>query len=225
MSKVVIFGNSHWASLAAFYLKHDSPHAVAGFTVDGRYLSGDSFEGLPVVAFEEIQRTFSPDDFEMFVPVSFKRMNHLRAEKYAHAKGKGYDLISYVSTKATIWPGFQCGDNCFILEGNNIQPYVEVGSNVVMWSGNHIGHHSKIKDHVMITSHVVISGSCVVEPYTFLGVNATIRDETVIARESLVGAGVTILEDTVEFNVYKAKTAVPAGIRSDELRAISHKSG
>ena len=225
MSKVVIFGNSHWASLAAFFLMYDSPHEVAAFTVDRKYLRGGTFENRPLVAFDDVQNQYPPDDYAMFVPVSFKQMNHLRAGKYAEAKAKGYDLISYVSSKATVWPGFTCGDNCFILEGNNIQPFVQVGSDVVMWSGNHIGHHSVIKDHVMITSHVVISGSCTIEPYSFLGVNATIRDETIIARETLVGAGATILKDTAEFTVHKSKSTEAAGFRSDELRAISHKSG
>jgi len=224
MSKVIIFGDSHWASLAHFYLKYDSVHQVAGFTVDGDCLRGKILHGLPVVPFEELQGLYPPDDFRMFLPISFKRMNHLRAEKYEQAKDKGYRLISYVSSKATTWPGFDCGDNCFIFEDNTIQPFVEIGNDVVMWSGNHIGHHTVIKDHVTITSHVVISGVCTVEPYCFFGVNATVRDETIIARETLVGAGVLILEDTHEFDVYKGTAAVPAGFRSDELRSISHKS-
>jgi len=224
MSKVIVFGDSHWASLAHFYLKHDSPHEVVAFTVDGSRLKTPCLFGLPVVPFEEVQALYPPEEFRMFLPISFKRMNHLRSERYEQAKGFGYRLISYVSSKATTWPGFSCGDNCFIFEDNTIQPFVEIGNDVVMWSGNHIGHHSVIKDHVTITSHVVISGACTIEPYCFIGVNATIRDETIVARETLVGAGVLILEDTAEFDVYKAKAAEPAGFRSDELRSISHKS-
>jgi sugar O-acyltransferase (sialic acid O-acetyltransferase NeuD family) len=222
MSRVVIFGNSTWASLAAFYLEHDSPHEVAAFTVDREHLAGDTFEGLPVVAFEDVQRHFPSDDFEMFVPISFKRMNHVRSEKYAQAKRKGYDLISYVSSRTETWPGFRCGDNCFIMEGNSIAPFVEIGNDVVMWCGSHIGHHSVVKDHVMMASHVVIAGSCTIEPYSFLGVNSTVRDNTVVARETLVGAGVTILEDTAPGDVYKARAEKPIGIRSVELRAIAH---
>src|SRR5438552_1795128 len=138
-------------------------------------------------------------------------MNHLRADKYFEAKKKGYELISYVSSKATVFPGFECGDNCFILEDNTIQPFVRIGSNVVMWSGNHIGHHSTIKDHVTITSHVVISGACTIEPFCFLGVNATVREETIIAHDTLVGMSMAILKDTNAFEVYKATAAEPAG--------------
>src|SRR5881397_3155019 len=167
-------------------------------------------------------RLFHSKEYQMFIPMSFKKMNHLRAEKYFSAKQRGYQLISYVSSKATVWPGFTCGDNCFIFEDNTIQPFVKIGNNVVMWSGNHIGHHTVIKDHVMITSHVVISGCCTIEPFCFFGVNATVRDETVIARETLVGMGVTILKDTKEFQVYKAAATEPTGFRSDQIRSLSH---
>ncbi|HVQ36982.1 MAG TPA: acetyltransferase [Pyrinomonadaceae bacterium] len=224
MAKIVVFGTSQWAELAHFYLTHDSPHEVVGFTIDGDYLKAPEYKGLPVVPFDEVEKHFPPGDFQMFIPISFKRMNHVRAEKYQSAKDRGYKLISYVSSKATTFPGFECGDNCFILEDNTIQPFVKIGNNVIMWSGNHIGHHSVIKDHVTITSHVVISGCCTVEPHCFFGVNATVRDETVIARETLVGMGVTILADTKEFEVYKLGSILPASFRSDQIRSLSHKS-
>lgn len=225
MAKVVIFGSSSLAELALTYLTHDSPHDVVAFAVDRSFVDAESFHGLPLVAFEDVETRYPPTEFQMFIPVSFKRMSHLRAERYYAAKEKGYELISYVSSRATVWPGFSCGDNCFIFEDNTIQPFVKIGSNVVMWSGNHVGHHSVIKDHVFITSHCVISGACTIEPYAFLGVNCTIRDETVIARETLVGAGALILKDTKEFEVYKGTPTAPAGFRSDELRSISHKTG
>ncbi len=224
MASIVIFGTSQWAELAHFYLTHDSVHEVAAFTLDRDYLNESTYKGLPVVAFDEIEKHYPPDRFKMFIPLSSQRINHVRAEKYADAKGRGYELISYVSSKATTWPGFQCGDNCFIFEDNTIQPFVKIGNDVVMWSGNHIGHHSTIKDHVMITSHVVISGCCTIEPYCFFGVNATVRDETVVARETLVGMSVAIQKDTKEFEVYRTPGSEPARIRSDQIRSLSHKS-
>jgi hypothetical protein len=50
MAAVVLFGTSDFASLAHFYLKHDSQHEVVGFTVERDYLpESGKFEGLPVV--------------------------------------------------------------------------------------------------------------------------------------------------------------------------------
>jgi len=225
MEKVIVFGVGQLASLAYFYLTHDSPYEVTGFTVDRDYLKESEFFGLPVVAFDEMEKLYPPNEYKMFLPISFKRMNHIRADKYNQAKAKGYNLISYVSSKATTWPGFVPGDNCFIFEDNTIQPFVEIGNDVILWSGNHIGHHTVIKDHVFISSHVVICGCCTIKPYCFFGVNSTVRDETIVAKETLVGAGALIMKDTKEYEVYIGKATEPAEFRSDEIRSISHKAG
>src|SRR6188768_1517644 len=143
MADVVIFGARDFASLAHFYLRHDSPHRVVGFTVHREFLPAEaSFEGLPIVPFEDLEIHFPPTQCLAFAPLSHRRMNRLREEVYVALKQRGYSLISYVSTRATVFPETPIGDNCFILEDNTLQPYVNIGNNVVIWSGNHIGHHS-----------------------------------------------------------------------------------
>ena len=222
--EVILFGVGQLASLAHFYFKHDSNYTVAGFTVDADYLDADTFEGLPVVAFEDVEHRFSPHTYEMFIPISFKRMSHARREKYEEAKKKGYTLASYVSSKATTWPDLDIGDNCFIFEDNTIQPYVKIGNNCILWSGNHIGHHSVIKDHVFITSHVVISGACTIENHCFFGVNATVRDETIVAEATLVGMGANILHDTKPYEIHLGQKSKIMPKKSMNLDSISHKS-
>jgi len=224
MSSVVVFGTGQLADLAHFYLTHDSIHQVAAFTVDAAYVDSPAHNGLPVVPFEEVAKHYPPGEFQMFIPISFKKMSHVRADRFRQAKEMGYRLVSYVSSKATVWPGFAPGENCFIFEDNTIQPFVKIGDDCVLWSGNHIGHHTTIKNHVFITSQVVISGACVIEDHCFFGVNATVRDETVIRHDTLVGAGALILKDTQPYEVYKAKGTEPASFRSDEIRSISHKT-
>ena len=217
MAKVVIFGTSQWAELAHFYLTHDSPHEVVAFTLDRDYLEEKQFKDLPVIAFDELEQHYPPAEYRLFIPISFKRMNHARAQKYEEAHARGYSMISYVSSKATIWPGFKCGENCFIFEDNTIQPFVTIGNNVVLWSGNHIGHHSQIKDHNFFTSHVVLSGHCVVNPHCFLGVNATIRDQVQLGEGTLVGMGANITRNTEPWSVYKADGCKPSKISSKDL--------
>jgi sugar O-acyltransferase (sialic acid O-acetyltransferase NeuD family) len=208
MSKVVIFGIQDFASLAHFYLSEDSPHEVVAFTVTREYMPTDTtFEGLPVVPFEELQRFYPPADYAFFAPMSHRNMNQLRARIYMEAESMGYTLISYISSKATVFSNVKIGKNCFILEDNTIQPFVTIGNNVVLWSGNHIGHHSVIKDHTLFTSQVVLSGHCVVEPYCFFGVNATLRDGLHFAEGTLVAMGACVTKDTEPWGVY---AGVPA---------------
>jgi sugar O-acyltransferase (sialic acid O-acetyltransferase NeuD family) len=202
MGKVVIFGVGELAEVANFYLTHDSPHKVAAFTADSAFLKTDQHMGLPAVPFERIEELYPPDEFRMFLPISYRNRNRLREAKVRQAKQKGYSLISYVCSRAITWPGLAVGENCFIFEANVIQPFVQIGDDVILWSGNHIGHHSRIGDHCFVASHVVVSGSVTVEPFCFLGVNATIRDGITIGREGIIGAGSLVLKDTQPGGVY-----------------------
>jgi sugar O-acyltransferase (sialic acid O-acetyltransferase NeuD family) len=218
MAKVIIFGVQDFAQLAKFYLQHDSEHEVVAFSVHERYLPEEkTFAGLPVVAFENVEKTYPPAGFKFFAPMSPSRMNKLRESVYNQAKQKGYEMISYVSSKATVFPGAAIGDNCFILEDNTIQPFTSIGNNVVLWSGNHIGHHGIIKDHVTFTSHVVLSGHCVVESFSFFGVNATIRDGIHIAEGSFIAMSAAVIKDTEPWGIYKGNPAQKGDRLSNEL--------
>jgi len=213
MSKAVIFGCRDFASLAHFYLKHDSDHEVVAFSVHRDYLPVEpEFEGLPIIALEDVASICPPISHLFFAPMSSSNMNRDRAKVYNDLKSMGYELLSYVSSRATTFSDFNCGDNCFILEDNTIQPYVRIGSNVVLWSGNHIGHHSTIRDHVLFTSHVVLSGHCEVGAYSMLGVNSTVRDGMTIAEGSLVAMSASIVKPTEPWGVYKG---VPAKRSAD----------
>ncbi|MCL2718597.1 MAG: acetyltransferase [Lachnospiraceae bacterium] len=203
MAKVIIFGVRDTAQLANFYLKNDTHHIVSAFTVSQKFMAVETFEGLPVVPFENIEKFYPPDEYKMFAPMTAgDDMSKSRAEIYYEGKRKGYKFISYISSKATVLTN-DIGDNCFILEDNTIQPFVSIGNNVVLWSGNHIGHHSIIRDHVFFTSHVVLSGHCDVSEYSFFGVNAAVRDGIKIAEESFIAMSATITKDTVPNGRYK----------------------
>lgn len=218
MAQVVIFGLRDFASLAHFYLKCDSPHEVVAFTVDRKFMPADAtFEGCPVVPFEDLESRFPPTRFAAFAPLSPQEINRFRHDVYRQFKQKGYRLISYVSSRATCFPGARIGDNCFILEDNTIQPFVEIGNNVVLWSGNHIGHHSTIGNHVFFTSHVVLSGHCAVEDFCFFGVNATVRDGLRIGQGTLVGMGAIISRDTERWSLFKARSTTLSDVSSIEV--------
>lgn len=217
---LVIFGAGEIADLAWFYFTHDSAYRPVAFTVDRAYIQSDTLHGLPVIAFEDLPRVHAPAEVEMFVALSYAKVNAVRASKVAAARTAGYRCASYVSSKATIFPGFHAGENCFILEDNTIQPFVQVGSNVTLWSGNHIGHHSIIEDNCFISSHVVISGGVRVGANTFIGVNSTVRDHVSIGERCVIGAGSLLLADADPDGVYTATAAERSRVPSSRLRNL-----
>ena len=218
---VVIFGTGDFARIAKVYFTRDDAFEVAAFTADRDRIEDSRLLDLDVVPFEDLPQTHPPDRYAMFVAIGFSRMNKARAEVYQRCKALGYELVTYVCSKAVVWGENVVGDNTFILENNVVQPFVKIGSNVVLWSGNHIGHDSTIGDHVFIASHVVISGNCSIGDYTFMGVNATVRDGVTIAPECLVGAGALILKDTERAQVFPGQATGPSRLLSHQLRGMS----
>lgn len=220
MKPVIIFGAGQFAEVAHFYFTRDAGRKIAAFTVDGeeKDASGAVF-GTPVVPWEEAQKRFPPAQYDAFVAIGSSRVNRSRKEKCAQLKALGYNLASYVSSKAILWTD-QIGEHAFILEHNTIQPYSRIGHNVIVWSGNHIGHHVTVGDHCFITSHVVISGGATIGEGSFLGVNATLRDHIRIGRHNVIGAGAVMLKDTGDDEVYASAATPRHALKSDQLSHI-----
>ena len=60
MKPLVIFGTTELGEVAHFYFRHDTEHEVVAFAIDKAYLETDTFEGLPLVAFEEVEKKYPP---------------------------------------------------------------------------------------------------------------------------------------------------------------------
>lgn len=219
MAGVVIFGIGQIAEIAYFYLTNDSEHKVVAFSVDKEFLTQDKFQDLPVVAYEELTEKYPPNKYQMFIPISYKKVNTLRAKKFYDAKEKGYTCISYISSRATYYNTL-VGENCFILENNVIQPFSKIGDNCILWSGNHIGHHTIIENHCFLASQVVISGKVTIGEYSFLGVNSTVADNLQIGKSNVIGSGSIIFKDTEDNSVYSPKETEKSKVPSNRLRSF-----
>jgi sugar O-acyltransferase (sialic acid O-acetyltransferase NeuD family) len=222
---LVIFGSSEMALLAWYYFTYDTGYRVVAFTVDDSYATSfadrrHEKHGLSLVSFSEVVEKYPPSLYDMHVAVGYKgfengKLQTLREAKYHQAKKSGYRLASYVSSRAITWPDLSIGENCFILELNNIQPTVKIGNNVMLWSANHIGHETMIENHVYVASHVCISGYCKIGERTWIGVGSTVCDFCNIGSDCFVTMNASITTKKIEKGsvVIGAKSSV----HQDEL--------
>ncbi len=217
-NSLVVFGTRQIAEVLAWYIERESDYRIAAFTVDGAFLTDSQFQGRPVVPFEDVALHFPPAHHNMFIALSYAKMNRVRAEKCAAAKAAGYKLISHVSPRAQVWDGLQIGENSFVMEHNVIQPFAQIGANSTLWAGNHIGHHAVIGDNCFLASHIVVSGSVRISDNCFIGVNATLRDGITVAARCLIGAGTLILGDTQPDQVFMAEPTVASRVPSSRIR-------
>ena len=221
MTKVVLFGEGKIAEEIFVYFTNDSEYDVAAFTVDEAYLRKESLFGKPIVPFERIVESHPPDQYKMFVALGYQDLNRLRQRKYEEAKAKGYELVSYVCSKAANIGNVKIGENSLVLEHSTIQPLSKVGSNVFIWSGNHLGHHAEIKDHTYVCGHVVISGDVVVGRNCFLGVNATIGHNVILGEKCIVGAGAVITKNAEDGSVFVQPPTPPFRLDSEHFMKIT----
>lgn len=217
---LVIFGTGEIAQLAHYYFCSDSEYETVAFTVDSNYIVSNIFCDLPVVPFEELALRYPPEAHDLFIALSYSKLNALRKQKYDEAQDLGYRLATYISSRSTILNKNTFGQNCFILEDNTIQPFARIGNNVTLWSGSHIGHHSIIRDHSFVASHVVVSGGVEIGEQCFIGVNATLRDHIRIGDRCVIGAGSIVLRDALPEGVYIASASERSKVPSDRLRRI-----
>jgi sugar O-acyltransferase (sialic acid O-acetyltransferase NeuD family) len=217
---VVIFGLSDFASLVWHVLTHDTPLPVAGFTVDGAYLRDDRFQGLPVVAFEEVQDRFPPGEHQMLVPLGGRGANGLRRDRYLQAKAKGYEFATYISSRALVAPGAQIGENCMIFEGAAVQAMASIGANCVVRTLANISHHVRLGDHGFVAASAVVGGGATIGERCFLGLGSVVRDGVTVAERCVVGAGAVVTRDTEPNGVYTGLPAKRGPRLADELDTV-----
>lgn len=216
---LIIFGTRNFAEIAHYYFTHDSDYRVVAFTVDGEFVESDTFAGLPVVAFEELPRRFAPDACDLFVAVGHQKLNSQREAKANAAEAAGYQLASFVSTKADVPPEFQLEPNCMIMERATLQPFVRVGRNSIIWSTTRIGFHTKIGANCWVVC-ALFGESCTVGDNTFVGLNATIAPGLTIGQGNVIGAGALITKDTRDYEIYRGASSVASRVPSTRLGKI-----
>lgn len=101
--KLVLLGDSAFAEVAYKYFTHDSDFSVVAFAVERPFHRRCELLGLPVVAFEDLEQRFAPEEHWFFAALVYTQGNALRARLYEAAKAKGYRLASYVSSRAFVW--------------------------------------------------------------------------------------------------------------------------
>ena len=206
-NEIVIVGIGETAEMAYEYFTIDSPYKVVAFAAEENYLkerfnSKSEMFGVPIVEIEKLSQKFPPKRYRAFVAMASGRLNHDRAKMYNFMCQEGYDLVSYISSRAFIGVDVTFGKNCFVMENCCIQRKVQIGNDVLMWSGSGIAHGGIVKDHVFFAPNAVVAGYSEIGEYTFLGVNSCVADKVKIAENCFIDGGVYISRDTKPYELF-----------------------
>jgi sugar O-acyltransferase (sialic acid O-acetyltransferase NeuD family) len=222
--EIIIFGTGKIADVIQFYMREESNLPVRAFTVDRQYISAPEFNGLPVVAFEDVAALYPPDKYSVFVAVGYHDLNTLRAEKIKAVEAKGYEVISYIHPDSSVPRDLVHGKNCFIMNNVCIHPRVTLGDNVFVWSGAMIGHHSNVGNDCWFTSSCNISGNVTIGNNCFFAVNSTVGHSVQMGNGIFVGANVLIIKNVEDDKAIIKESDKPLKLTAKQFLKFSNFS-
>jgi sugar O-acyltransferase (sialic acid O-acetyltransferase NeuD family) len=195
--KIVIYGISAFAEMMHYNFNQYSEYTVVAFCVDREYIQDKSFCGLPVIAFEEIEKDYPMDECKMFVAIGFSRMRN-RKLLFDKAKHKGYSLVNYISPKAVIHDNLIIGENNVIQSSVDIDIFVTIGDNNVFWTSSVLGHNLVVGSHNYVSGNCGLGGNCTIGDACFIGNAAVMVNNITIANETYLVTGAVIVRSTEE---------------------------
>jgi len=217
VTKVIIYGNKAVARETYHCLKHYSDYDVSGFTVDSKSWEDDRLCGLPVIPFDRVALEFPPDTHRMFVAVGYVRNNAVRRDRYLMAKNMGYELITFISPTAIVYPETTVGDNCLVDHHAVISADARIGNDVIISAGCLVGHDVVIGDHCFLAGGVSVAGGVSIGSCSYLGMRSVIRNGISIGSNCVIGAGAILLEDAADNSVHLGEAATLLPVSSDNL--------
>ena len=218
MEKIILWGTGQISQVTEYYINKDSAYEIIAYTMDKKYITETEFNGKPVVPFDNIEKIYSPNKYKIAIPMSSKKINRIREERYRKAKEKGYKFITYISKQA-FCNAESIGENVFIFPFVNIQPFTNIGNNTIIWCSSAIGHHVNIKDNCFLASPQ-ISGHVIIENNCFLGTNCTIGDNLSIGEYSIIGAGTYVNKNVKKGSVIALKQTPKLPYSSFDIEEI-----
>ena len=198
--KVVILGATMFSSQLCEILKVEGTEVI-GFTVDKAYLNSDTFNGLPVFPFEELESYVNTKVVSILNTIGYIRMNDVRRLKHMDCKSRGLNVLTFVSENAQVYTN-DIGEGSIIMPGSYVGPFSKMGECCVVWPGVVLSHHNTIGNNCWIAPSCCIGGGAKVNQNCFLGLGSTIRNEIELADYTFVGAHSYVGKDTVQGGAY-----------------------
>lgn len=202
MRKVIIFGVEQFADQLHNLMKKDENYEVCGFCMDKAYLKElTEHNGLPVVAFEELEQYFSPEEYGILFCIGYTDMNRVRKNRMENAKSRGYEIMNYQHPTALVQTE-DIGFGNIFMEGTIIGQGCKIGNGNIFWPAAHVAHHTEVGNWNFFTISCAVAGNIKIHDMCVFGNNCTIKNGIEIKEGTLVGAGAYIAHSTDEWSVY-----------------------
>ena len=187
MKKIIIFGTGDFARLLKYYLDEDDDREVVCFTANASNITENTFRGLPVVPFEEIEKTYSAEEHEILLAIGNARMNDIRKRIFLECKEKGYTIASFFHSSSKLH-NLEYGEGNIILEDCLFYPFAKIGNGNLFWDHVIVSHDCTIGDFNTFSGSADMAGYVTVGNNGYFGKQCLLNDGIQVGNYVLVGA-------------------------------------
>ena len=207
MENVIIFGTGKLAQMVYYLLQESSHHQVICFTAEREYCHEQTFLSLPLVPFENLEHTYSPDSYKMLTILGGLGGANLREEMFAKAKAKGYEHINYVHPTVVVEGMVEMGENNIVFPYSILGFSGRMGNNNVLREKVYLGHDFAVGDNNFIGVGCNIGGESKIGSLCYIAMGVTITNNITLDDQTFVGIGSLVLKDTERNSKYYGQPA------------------
>ena len=200
MKKIIIFGANDLGRLLKYYIMKDETREIAAYTMNKAYITEDCFCGLPVVPFEDVEKHFPPNAFEILIAVGNSKMNKVREKIFGECKTKGYTVASFIHSSCSVHTN-DIGEGNILLENCLLYPFSKLGDGNLLWDHVLISHDCKVGNFNTFSSYADLCGYVTIGNNGYFGKHCILNDRVKIADYTLVGAAAYVKKDTEDYDV------------------------
>ena len=223
MKKIVFFGITSVGKRLKAIMERDSNTLVESFCVTSEYYSeGKTFCDRPVVCFDDLEKLYGKDNFEIYMTVRFGNMNRNRAQAFELCEQRGYTIANYIHPSSKNYSS-KMGRGNIVFPNVYIADFAEIGDGNIIWYNSFISSDSIIGNfnwlvHIQLAGHTNIGNHC------FMGNSSGTTNGTTIGNYNLISAGVIVTKNTKDNTVVlPSKNKELTGINVDIMHQLLRK--
>jgi UDP-N-acetylbacillosamine N-acetyltransferase len=190
--RVVIWGAGGHAKVVADIIADNPRIIIEGFLDDvspARW--GTSLYGSTILGDLAHLGTLYPSR-DVFVALAVGN-NRARMSALVALRGKGFPLLTVISSTASVSPSVHIGAGVVIMPQVAINADSVIGDAAVINTGSTVDHDCTIEEGVHLAPGVHLAGSCRVERGAFVGIGSCVRDAITIGNNTVIGAGSVVV--------------------------------
>ncbi len=216
MPDFVIYGTTDLSGQLHYYVEADHQGKVLAFVVDRPYIHSEEFDGLPVIAYDELQDRFSQNEIEILVSLGYSGMNDNREAVFKKCQADGWKIGSFIHSSVQNLAAHM-GEGNIILDHADLRLHSSIGDGNIIGANTFIGHDNIIGDFNWFSGNSSSAGRVQIGDHNFIGNQAVFGDHCRIGDYNLIGAGTCVSQDIGNEMVL---SPAPARMRKADKRVM-----